>query len=357
MADCLLEIVQSKNVQVDKTAGVVRGVRVLGLESLNGRRYAPEAVRRARSLYEGQRVNYDHPPRESPDKERSIGDRAGWLSNIREDSDGGLSGDLNLLLADGRAAKVMEAAERKPDLFGLSHNAEGRTRREGDKVLVEEILSVKSVDIVSDPATTRSLFESIERKPPMKKTVKQVADAHKSHAYMGRLAKLLEQEDMAAMGAMEVDAPAEDPNAEIAAAFEKAGMSILKKIFAGDMDVAEGMKKIKEILGQKDKAAGDSETPAAPEPAPTQESVQARVKQLEAEIACRDLLESEGVKFDAVKAKALASLPAGDRKALVESWKGVPGQERGPKPESTPLRETAGALPKDPEAFLRSLKR
>jgi hypothetical protein len=43
---------------------------------------------------------------------------------------------------------------------GFSHNVEARTSRRGDRVVVEVITRVQSVDLVADPATTRGLFES-----------------------------------------------------------------------------------------------------------------------------------------------------------------------------------------------------
>ena len=147
------------NTRVDRAAGVVRGVRVLGPKSKNNRRYLESAIREAVSLYEGVRVDYDH-PRDS--RERSMGDRAGWLRGVHV-SNGGLSGDLCLFTSDHRASKVLEAAEKHPGAFGLSHNVRAETRQENGVLVVERITRVESVDIVSDPATTSSLFESSYR--------------------------------------------------------------------------------------------------------------------------------------------------------------------------------------------------
>ena len=142
--------------RVDRAAGIIRGVRVLGPKSKNNRVYSEPAVRESCSLYEGIHVNYDH-PRDS--RERSMRDRAGWLRGVHV-SNGGLSGDLCLFTSDSRAAKVLEAAERHPGAFGLSHNVRAETRQENGVLIVERITRVESVDIVSDPATTSSLFES-----------------------------------------------------------------------------------------------------------------------------------------------------------------------------------------------------
>ena len=143
--------------KVDKAAGVIYGVRVLGPDSKNRRRYAESAIKAAIPLYQNCRVNYDH-PRESG-RDRPMDDRAGWLESVRFVA-GGLTADLHLFVSDPRAGKLMEAAERRPESFGLSHNVSAETRNENGMTIVEKIVRVESVDIVSDPATTRSLFES-----------------------------------------------------------------------------------------------------------------------------------------------------------------------------------------------------
>lgn len=55
---------------------------------------------------------------------------------------------------------IVEAAQRNPRRFGLSHHAEGRVVQRQGKSVVESIESVKSVDLVQSPATNQGLFES-----------------------------------------------------------------------------------------------------------------------------------------------------------------------------------------------------
>jgi len=52
MTEVLQEYVDSRGVElrVDRGAGVLRGVKLIGLESLNGRRYRPAALADAVSL-------------------------------------------------------------------------------------------------------------------------------------------------------------------------------------------------------------------------------------------------------------------------------------------------------------------
>ncbi|MBE3132842.1 MAG: hypothetical protein IMZ55_05170 [Acidobacteria bacterium] len=155
---------------MDRKAGVLHDVRVLGRRSMNGREYTVEAIAKAKGLYEGRAVNADHPL--DPTGDRSIQDRMGWLQNVRDDSTG-LTADLHLLRSHPMSERIFEAAERRPQLFGLSHNAEGRTHEQEGRMIVDEITDVRSVDVVADPATTRSLFESLHWEPAMKKKLKE----------------------------------------------------------------------------------------------------------------------------------------------------------------------------------------
>ena len=49
---------------VDAEAGVLRGVKLLGMESRNKRRYKREGMQKAVSLYEGLKIYVDHPSRD-----------------------------------------------------------------------------------------------------------------------------------------------------------------------------------------------------------------------------------------------------------------------------------------------------
>jgi hypothetical protein len=154
----LIEITRSTSLRVDRDLGVVRGVKVLGLVSANGRRYTRAAIERARPLYEGIPVNIDHPHQARPDEQRRWADRLGRLENVRA-TDAGLFADLHYLKSHPMAEMTVEAAERMPEALGLSHNAVGRVVKRQQETIVEEIMQVRSVDVVSDPATTKSLFE------------------------------------------------------------------------------------------------------------------------------------------------------------------------------------------------------
>lgn len=147
--------------RVDRTAGVIRGVKIIGRVSKNGREYTANALTEAVRLYEGRRVLVDHPSRQSPDAERSVADHFGTLRNVRREGDG-VFADLYYIRSHRMAEQIAEMAETQPNQLGLSHNAEGEVRQYKGRTIVEAITSVRSVDLVLQPATTAGLFESVE---------------------------------------------------------------------------------------------------------------------------------------------------------------------------------------------------
>lgn len=145
--------------RVDATTGIISGVKIIGHTSRNGRTYLPEAISRAKSKYENAPVNIDHARK--ADEPRGMRDRIGSIRAVEERADG-LYGNLHLNPKHAMFEQVAWEAENNPGNFGLSHVANGRTKNAGGKTIVEEILSVTSVDLVTDPATTRGLFEHVE---------------------------------------------------------------------------------------------------------------------------------------------------------------------------------------------------
>lgn len=139
---------------------VIRGVKVLGQVSKNGRRYTHGAIVEAAGTYAGKRINLDHPDGH-PNKTRSVKDLFGWLENVRADGDC-LRGDLTYNPAHPFAPTVKWLAENRPGEIGLSHNAVGQGETRGGVFVVEKIVEVRSVDLVVDPATTKGLFEAMD---------------------------------------------------------------------------------------------------------------------------------------------------------------------------------------------------
>lgn len=156
----LIEYASSRGMspRVDRRNGRIFGVKVLGLQSRNGRVYRPEAIAAAAPLYENVKVNVNH-PKARPHEARDYQDRLGCLRNVRATADG-LFGDLYFNPHHPLADQLAWDAEHAPENVGLSHNVQARTRRQGEQVIVEAIECVTSVDLVADPATTRGLYES-----------------------------------------------------------------------------------------------------------------------------------------------------------------------------------------------------
>lgn len=156
----LLEIAYSTAHKVDRDAGVIRAVKILGKESRNGRSYSDDALTQAVRLYEGLGVNIDHPQSKAAG-DRKFVDGFGYLQNVRRQDDG-IYGDLVFLKSHVLAEQICEAAERMPQQFGLSHHAEGYLASEHGKTVVEGFERIFSVDIVRSPATNRGLFEQVD---------------------------------------------------------------------------------------------------------------------------------------------------------------------------------------------------
>ncbi len=160
MEEHLLEFVDSRGLElrIDREQGVLRGVKLLGLDSRNGRKYSPTALDAAKGLYEGARVNVNH-PKTHPLASRDYQDRLGLVRNIALRPAAGLFGDFHFNPKHALAEQLLWDAQHAPENVGFSHNVQARTVRQGDETLVEAILKVHSVDLVADPATTCGLFE------------------------------------------------------------------------------------------------------------------------------------------------------------------------------------------------------
>lgn len=251
---------------VDREKGVIRDVKILGLESVNKRRYTPEAARRAQALYEGIHVNIDHPPKkDGPNASRSSYDRFGKLVNVRFKDGEGLFGDLEYLKAHPMAERIVEAAERMPDIFGLSHNAQGEGKNENGVFIIEQITEVRHVDLVADPATTQSLFESREGRT-VAKTKKQQSLKSKKHLkplteeqVISRLLLLREMDDEESGYGVMGDVPDEPAEGGMDNYEDHAGAMAAAIVCDPDLDTAGKMAKIKALLNVVDKGEKEDE--------------------------------------------------------------------------------------------------
>ncbi len=148
-----------RDVRVDRESGVLFGVKIIGCNSRNGREYPNDTLREAIPLYENSKVNLDHPDGD-PRRPRSYQDRFGVIRNVELRENEGLYADFRFNPKHPVAEQLLWDAEHAPENVGFSHNVEAVVRRENEKTVVEKIVSVRSVDLVADPATTAGLFES-----------------------------------------------------------------------------------------------------------------------------------------------------------------------------------------------------
>lgn len=218
---------QPGTMKVDREAGVIHGVKLLGADSKNGRRYSPNAMDQARQMYEGCTVNVDH----KYEGERSIVEGFGIVRDCKLMPDG-VYGDLHYLKSHPLAPAVTERAERFPQSFGMSHDAEGEVVKAGSEFVVESLIKVSSVDLVATPATTQGLFESHKRPKPMKRKLREaVAAAPRSNPFRKLLE--MEMEQMPELAEMEYEVqemdgmPEPTGDDQVKAAFRALVMSVL----------------------------------------------------------------------------------------------------------------------------------
>lgn len=351
--------------KVDREQGIIYGVKVVGKSSPNthgvrnveGTDYTEQALKGAISLYEGIKVNVDHPSREKPNADRSAYDRIGKLVNVRIE-EGELYADLKLLTKHPLAERLMEAAEKMPDCFGLSHNGYGKGAVKGDRYVITEIPEVRSVDVVADAGTVSSLFESRHMK---KKTLKSVLESMKVPAPL--LKQLWEMDGMDPTMASTDMPPAPEEGEEGYEAH--LGKMIVAIVNDEELSPEDKKKKVLAAL----KLMGEEEAPETPA-TPTEESdeepgkkddeedddkdkkeakesrdLAAELDRLKRKDQVRDLCESLEYQPSKIQLKALLALDTdAERKTFINESKAQGGKKPGSAPRSggaRPLTESS----------------
>jgi len=263
-------------VAVDRSSGVIRGVKILGLESRNGRSYPAETLRAAAALYEEAKVNVNH-PKGDPSAPRDYQDRLGALRNVAVRPDG-LFGDLHFNPKHALAEQLLWDAEHAPENVGLSHNVQARTARRGDRTVVEAILKVQSVDLVADPATTRGLFEARgdapaalaeltveslrQHRPDLVQELhqQQAAEMARLEAEIDRLQTLeAARTRRAAIGRLLAEFHLPDPEAADASAQALVGAKFLETLLAAPNDA-----RLRELVEERARLVHGVQTPREP---------------------------------------------------------------------------------------------
>ena len=357
--------------EIDRAAGIIKGVRVLGAESRNthgergveGTEYAPSAHADARRIYEGLVVHCDHntdPAR----RNRRVDEPFGVLRNVREarDAQGRVvtDADLHFYTSHRMAATVLEDVERKIGNYGLSHDATSsrdRIDRTRKRLVIEGLASARSVDLVFRPASNRNLWEQeTSVKTPIRQLIEQLAERFgtpktgKPKPNKAAWAKhLLEDDGMAGPLAAEVEMPGDDPEEAVEDAFCAAVAAVVR----GDGSAEDKLAKIEVLLKAQEALDGEgdaAEGPAGNEPPkdePKQEQLDEKdreLTQLRAEKSVRQLCEQESFAPTQLQLDALVAIAdKAKQRKLIESFRA--GADRSAPRSGTLGRGPTGGMP------------
>lgn len=339
------ETYQTGQPVIDRAAGVIRGVKILGATSRNGRDYSPQALREAAAIYEGLGVNTNHPSRATPHASRTVEEGVGWLENVTVKPDG-VYGDLFVIKSHPLANTLFEVAERKPNRFGLSHNAAGDVVERAGRRIVESIKSVRSVDLVQNPATVNSLFES--EAPVARRRLRDLMNQLPAGSRKSHLARLLEADDMAFDAETEVDPDADvaPDDAEAADPFDEATEAMVLTVLrdtelSDDEKIAQITQIITgEVSSEDDTAIDDEESE---EDSAVTETVlrkrlaaaEALLLEAKAEKEARRLLEAARIDVTDKRLNLLKAVNPATRQDLIEEWSQLP-RKNAPRPHRSP---------------------
>jgi peptidoglycan hydrolase CwlO-like protein len=163
-AELFAEFVDSRGrkLTVDREASTVDGVKLMGWESKNKRRFSETARRNLFELSEAAKINVNHNTKDLT-APREYGDRFGSVVSRTLEADG-IYGKIRVNPKHPLAEQFFWDAENAPQNCGMSPvYAPSKTSRSKDGfLLVESVARVSSIDLVADPATTNSLQESQE---------------------------------------------------------------------------------------------------------------------------------------------------------------------------------------------------
>lgn len=388
---------------IDKEHGVVHGVKVLGLQSTNTHRvpgakrtiYAKDALAKAVPLYEGVVVRMNHDPRDKPQGgDSNIERNIGVLRNVRLAEDG-IRADLHYKKSHPFVPQLIEDIERRMGTLALSHDADGKGPVGKDGTFtVEQILEVRSVDLVTKGGTTANLWESNEgknmaetRKVTLRRLLKEAFVSGKlNRAQEKAVVSLLEQpymdekpmqeDEPLPMGGMEVDAPVDaSPDDALKEGFRAALVACIDEALSGGKDPTEALKKIKELLTTHGKLSGNggseakSETSEADEPEKKDEKKDTKeskepakdnteVVRLRNEVAVAKLCESMNFQPSKSQREALVALSNdAARKEFINELQSLTNKPRSGGVHRADLAESKNGKPaaKDAKDFASAI--
>ena len=150
--------------KLNRETNTIEGTTLITGRSSNGanhkRKYSANALQQIAGMAEGLPAFANHVAPDQAFKPRDVRDLIGRHVNVRYDAARDrVTSDLQLL--EHHAPWVFSLAERMGDQVGNSLVSKGLVRMEGDGTeVVDEIIALRSGDLVSDPASTKGLFEA-----------------------------------------------------------------------------------------------------------------------------------------------------------------------------------------------------
>ncbi len=337
--------------------GIIKGAKLLGLNSRNGRRYEGAALEKAKSLYEGRKVYVDHPRRDDQGGDRKFNDFAGVIENVTFRKGDGLYGDVVLRQESSHFKGIVEVASNPKfqKSCGFSHVADGESRLDGDTEIIESIREVFSVDLVTDPATTAGFFESKRTKKTLRSAIESLPTAEPVRK------RLIE---MADAGMLDGNMPMDDGDEPDSADDDDTPLvAVLKQVIDA---LTETLRNLSMAANQPAPAPAAPAVhvmapPAAPAAPPAPAAKPAGMESLQAELAAekaKNLLLESGREATPVRIKALASVTdEAERTELLESWPVLESAD-GLRPVRSPAAiEAADASPERIKESFAALRR
>jgi hypothetical protein len=292
----LRESAQSKPTKVDWDKGIIYGVKVLSESSRNGFVYPRSTREKAHRILENLRVNIDHKEKGKEKQDIRFVERFGKLINPREGS-GGTFCDLKFNKKHALAESIAYAAEYLDDTLGMSINGIGYgTKVDGQgRKIVEEIARLRSCDVVADPGSTHSLFESQQ---------------------------------------MEEELPGTDPGVAASLTGMKAAVTHLVENAQDEAALVNALAAWCEKQNPKDEEEEEAEVKESL-------SETEQLARLTTEKACLVLCESLKVEPSSDLIELLADLPSEEKRKALIAKVGVKKGVKAPKSAPMPLRESA----------------
>ena len=150
--------------KLNRKLNVIEGATLIGPISKNtgngqkGRRYSEAALKKIAQMAEGLPGYLNHTTPDLAFKPRDVRELAVRHRNVRFDpATQTVKSDMHVM--PNHADLVFSLAEQFGDHIGNSVVSKGLVTMEGDTEVVQDIVALRSADLVSDPASTKGLFE------------------------------------------------------------------------------------------------------------------------------------------------------------------------------------------------------